>query len=445
MEYTTFTNQNARVKEEFSVDKITNLGGASVVIDYIKDRLSLPQLLSEHLAVEKAPWSTYSMSDVAMTLICGYTLGIERISHFAEYEQDPLLTLKLGLPKLPDHTVLYKDLEKFDTQDKVDSINEVNKRILPHLVESEVILDIDSTVETLYGKQEKGEKGYNPKKHGRPSYRPALAFDGRSHACIKAWLRGGKSNMSSDFIKLYKECEAQLPAGSKIKYVRVDCEVGGEDNYAFLEEAKVGYVIKLKWNPGLQKRMKLGVLWKRLPSDEDEIIEVGSIWYRAEEWKKARRVVIIRRRPCEEPAQKVLFKDYLWEYEFIVTDRVWDEEDIWHFYNQRCSAENYIKEGKYGFFIDHIPSDDFHANYADLLLKMLAYNCYLGFQKEIVPVGYRRFTVRTMRRLFFWIPGVVVWHARQWVVKLWKGFPRKEAWWYMRARLVSLTGSMVPS
>ena len=65
MDSTTFNNQNTRVKEEFSVDKITNLGGASVVIDYIKDRLSLPQLLSEHLAVEKAPWSTYSMSDVS--------------------------------------------------------------------------------------------------------------------------------------------------------------------------------------------------------------------------------------------------------------------------------------------------------------------------------------------------------------------------------------------
>ena len=207
----------------------------------------------------------------------------------------------------------------------------------------------------------------------------------------------------------------------------------------------MGYTIKLKWNPGLQKRIERGVLWKRLFTDSDEIIEVGSIGYRAENWEKTRRVVVIRKRPCEELTQGISCKDCLWDYEFIVTDLDWDEEDVWHFYNQRCSAENYIKEAKYGFFIDHISSGEFYANYADLQLRMLAYNCHIAFQKEVAPVGYKHFTISRMRRLFFWIPGVLVRHARQWVLRLWREFPRQSAWWYMRAQLASLIRSMVSS
>ncbi|MCP3776244.1 hypothetical protein NLX71_23590 [Paenibacillus sp. MZ04-78.2] len=37
--------------------------------------------------------------------------------------------------------------------------------------------------------------------------------------------------------------------------------------------------------------------------------------------------------------------------------------------------ENYIKEVKNGFSIDHIATSDFKANELDFLIKLLAYNC----------------------------------------------------------------------
>ncbi len=40
----------------------------------------------------------------------------------------------------------------------------------------ECTLDIDSSVFTRYGKQEGAQKGYNPRKPGRPSHHPLLAF-----------------------------------------------------------------------------------------------------------------------------------------------------------------------------------------------------------------------------------------------------------------------------
>ena len=39
-------------------------------------------------------------------------------------------------------------------------------------------MNLDSTVLTRYGQQEGAKKGYNPRKHGRPSHHPLLAFLG---------------------------------------------------------------------------------------------------------------------------------------------------------------------------------------------------------------------------------------------------------------------------
>ncbi len=51
----------------------------------------------------------------------------------------------------------------------------------------------------------------------------------------------------------------------------------------------------------------------------------------------------------------------------MATTLDWNKEDIWHFYHQRCTAENYIKEQKHGFGTDAIPTDDYWPNYAALL------------------------------------------------------------------------------
>ncbi len=45
------------------------------------------------------------------------------------------------------------------------------------------IFDLDSTVLTVYGRQERAEVGYNPEKRGRPSYLPLLCFEGNMQDC----------------------------------------------------------------------------------------------------------------------------------------------------------------------------------------------------------------------------------------------------------------------
>lgn len=59
--------------------------------------------------------------------------------------------------------------------------------------------------------------------------------------------------------------------------------------------------------------------------------------------------------------------------------------------------ENYIKEAKNGFALDAITNDEFYPNAADAMLKLIAYNVYQGFKKEIAPDEAKNYTVSRMR------------------------------------------------
>ena len=188
--------------------------------------------------------------------------------------------------------------------------------------------------------------------------------------------------------------------------------------------------------PGLAARLALGVLWQRLASHESTEIEVGSIPFKANGWSKRRRVVLIRTRLVDE-SQPTLFAEYAWDYQAIVTDRDWVPEDVWHFYNQRCTCELLIKEMKAGLGIDTISKVDFWPNAADLWLKTLAYNVFLYF-KQLAPTGYRTFSISRLRRAFLTVPALLVHHARQWRLRLPQHWPHREAWRYVR---LSLSGA----
>jgi hypothetical protein len=51
-------------------------------------------------------------------------------------------------------------------------------------------LNLDSSVLTRYGEQEAAKKGYNPKKPGRPSHHPLIAFLGSGYT-VNLWNRAG--------------------------------------------------------------------------------------------------------------------------------------------------------------------------------------------------------------------------------------------------------------
>ena len=111
---------NKNIKEEFTLKNATIYGGYNLFSDYVAEN-GLDRLLEQEVSGMKAPWATYSMPVVCRTLIDGYALGLENIFQFESIEQDPLLSAKRGIDKLPDQTVMRKDLiNQFKTDEAVN-------------------------------------------------------------------------------------------------------------------------------------------------------------------------------------------------------------------------------------------------------------------------------------------------------------------------------------
>jgi hypothetical protein len=333
---------------------------------------------------------------------------------------------------------LYKELERLSKTRPTLTLDlrELNQQIIAPCLPSELIVDLDSTVETVYGQQEGAAVGTNPHKPGRKSYHPLMAFEGRSRLCLNAVLRAGNTHSSTDAVDFLNQTFALL-GDRPVKYARFDKGFGGEEFYSFWESKRIGYVGKLKWTKRLQSEVERCRYWKRFV-DEDWVIEGMTLIYKATSWKKPRRVAVIRKAQVFDGEQARLLLDTDWQYEAIVTNLEWEAIDLWRFYNQRCCMENYIKEAKRGFSIDQIATGDFTANEIDLLIKLIAYNLYERFKRDCCEPVYQGYTIARFRLEFFHCAATIIQHSRQVVLKMAKDFANRYAWQRIAARVASL-------
>lgn len=435
--HNTTTTKSARVKEQFTLKNATIFGGANILADYA-EAVGLSDLLAGHLAFAKAPYATFALHETLAALVLATVLGHSRIFHLAGLENDPLLCLKTGWDKLPDHTTFNHDLHRFATEEQVASLRPVLAALARRIPGASCILDFDSTVETLYGSQQGAAVGYNTAKHGRKSYHPLLVFDGVSQAMLNGILRPGNAVSATGFAEFLHQTLALYP-GLTVDFIRMDAGFAGEEIYALAEKhARKGYVAKIRQFSALMDKAVL-FPWRRVEYT-DYIAEVKSFTYQAKDWSKPRRIVMVRYRPADgqEQGGQLRLAELDWHTAAMVTNLDWAEEDVWHFYNQRCCQENYIKEMKDGIGMDQIPAASFTANHAMMLLKGIAYNLAAGFRKEVGTPRFSCMTLARLRREFLMIPAKLVRHARQTVLKLAANFRFRDDYHLMRLRLEAL-------
>jgi len=435
--HNTSTISCTRLREDFSLKNSTHYGGANLLLDYALQRVNLPVILANNLTISKNNNAKYPLSDTLTTYILGNVLGLGRIFHMEKIENDPLLVTKTRFDKLPDYTLYYQDLNRFNNEIDTKSLLPVLTKLGSRILNRKCILDFDSTVETVYGCQEGAEKGYNHEKPGRLSYHPLLVFDGLSQALLHAKLRNGNSGASSDFKSFFQEVLTSLPPKTKIDYMRFDAGFCGDDIYQIAEKnTRRGYVGKIRLYDDLVQHSEI-FPWQRIEYT-DYVLETKSFTHQAKSWTIPRRIVMIRYRRVDDDSAQLKLADLDWHVAALVTQLNWDAEDIWRFYNQRCCQENYIKEMKYGFNIDQIPTDGFYPNYAALLLKGITYNLVLAFRKEIATRRFLKMTINRLRRELLLIPGLIVTHARGFILKLDQSYPWQTDFLVMRRRLESL-------
>jgi len=429
------TTPISKIKTEFSLQNASSFGGIKIFLEYL-EKIKFAAAL-QSLSCVKASNSLFPVYRILLYLVVGWMLGCERLFHFRKLQQDSLLKRFLG-GRCPHHSLLYKELSRLSKSHPklLPELRSLNQEIIGPCLPEALILDLDSTVETVYGDQGGAAKGTNPHKPGRKSYHPLLAFEGQSRLCLNAVLRSGNTHSSTD-ASAFLHQTFELLREHPVKYARFDKGFGGEDFYGLWEGKGIGYVGKLKWTKRLAEQVAACRYWKRFV-DEDWIIEGITIIYKATSWEKPRRVAIIRKAHIVDDGQTRMVFDSDWQYEAIVTNLEWEPLDLWRFYNQRCCMENYIKEAKNGFSIDRIATSEFEANELDLLIKLLAYNLFERFKRSCCEPVHQGYTIARFRLEFFHCAATIIRHSRNIILKLAKDFANRYAWQRIEARIALL-------
>jgi Transposase DDE domain group 1 len=262
-----------------------------------------------------------------------------------------------------------------------------------------IVLDMDSSESPTYGEQE--GSAYNGH-FGGTCYHPLFVFNqfGDVERCA---LRSGNVHSADGWCAVLEPVIARYRGTVKRLYFRGDAAFANPEMYEFLEAKGAGYTIRLPANNVLQRR--IGYLLKRPVGRPPHEVRrcYASFRYQAQSWNKPRRVVAkVEWHPGE------LYP----RVGFIVTNLARSAERVVAFYNQRGTAEQWIKEGKGAIKWTRLSCRTFAANAVRLQLHALAYNLGNFMRTLAMPKAAEPWSLTSLREKLIKIGAKVVSHGR---------------------------------
>lgn len=406
----------------FDNASVTGYGNFGI-FEAFKKVVGFQELLQSHIDIKRRHNCLYPANQIIDTLVDAAALGLLRFSHMGALKQDPGYQTIKDVDTVPDERTLRYLLAKLD-KDHIEQFRKMNEGILSLKADLDgprsVWLDFDDSVITVFGDQEGSEIGYNPRYHGRPSYKVKVAFVSGSAELINADLCGGKTASNGGFLEFLKETLAKIdPHKIVVEGIRIDRGFFDEANFIYLEDNSLQYVCKGKMTGGMKKVLDYlneQNAWEAL----DETYATAEITIPLPSWTRARRLVFIRERikPKEIKGQMCLELE-TYEYQVIVTNMEdLTCEEVWHWYNKRCNIENKIDELKVGLGLDQTSQHEMQRNIIYMWIKIIAYNLLNWFRTAILPEEASHHEIPTLRRLILNVPGNIVGQGRYRHVKL---------------------------
>lgn len=274
-------------------------------------------------------------------------------------------------------------------------------------------LDLDSSVITRYGTQEGAAVGYNPRKPGRRSHHPLMAFMAEMRMVVNAWMRPGNTAALSNTENFLDETFAILE-NKTVGLIRADSGLFSNRCLDYFEKRNLNYITAVK----LYAPIKSAVLSQRRWIRIKDGIDICEFWYKLAGWKRSRRMIAVRKNIGKYPQAcgKQLCLDLgidesRYRYSVFVTSMDLPAYHIWNLYRDRGDAENRIKELKYDFGIDHFCLSEFFATEAAYRFIMIAYNL-LSLFRQVVLREKGQSTLSSLRFKCFALGAWITNHAR---------------------------------
>jgi Transposase DDE domain group 1 len=393
------------VRIAFSPGGLTHYGGVLFFNEFTRV-LQLRRFLTRHLLYPRRN-QRYTLSQMIMALVYPVILGLDRLETASLLRSNGTFQYLTGLQSYPDP----QSLRRFLLQAAPDFREQLH-RLSDHLLQqfihrpdhrSRLILDLDSTVVTVFGRQEGAAVGYNPRYRGKRSYDPLLCLEANSTFLWDAELRRGDAGTWAGSVELLASCFLSIPSDIRELRVRADAGFGYHPVLEMLEARPAQYAVVARMTTSL-KRVLGGLRYERL----NPRWEIAECEHRASDWPRSRRCIVARRLIEETEPEPTLFTLERYLYRAWFTNLPLTPAGVWHFYDGRAGMETRIRELREEFALRKIPTRAFAANALYLEVVRLAYNLVTAFQRTCLPEEWQSLTLTKLRHRLFWLPGELI-------------------------------------
>jgi hypothetical protein len=374
--------------------------------------------------LKPGPLVVYGMESQMRLLMDAAAVGEHRVFGVEALSADPLFVHLAG-GVVPSLDTIYRDLRRMDDKAIADLEGLVAEHGLAPVrakYRALVHLDVDTTVEPVFGTHEGALPGPNPRYHGRPCYHPILARCAETDTVVGAKLRPGDTGFGEADAPTVAAWIDRLRAATGPKTVirtRVDAAGDCTALMRTIDEKKAQFLIKAKTTRDLCDAITrvLPACWRTVDVDADgkPTRQVAEVDFAREEWKARGltvRVIAVRSKDRENGKQLYLWEDSEWTAQAFLTNEMHgDADDLAHEYDGRAGVEPLIGELKGAWGIGKVPSADFAANHAALLLKLLTHNLLRRYVLAVAP-ALAAWRAPWIRRALLVVPGRIGRHGR---------------------------------
>lgn len=366
---------------------LTRFAGMIPLIAYMTEVLRLPQQLGVAIGPDTARRRVHAVHQVLFAFVVGALGGVQRLAHL-EWMKDDIVLLKfLRLGSWPVRKVFTAALESVsDAGVAAVELLLAAVGLASVLGAKSVVIDVDNTAIVSYGEAEDAFFGYVGKGRRRRRHYPIVASVADSRSVVMAQYRDGSAMTVADdlgfFGAVLLRVRSVLGSSCAVTF-RGDSGFWSGQLAAWLEESGCNFAFVLPMYAGLKLRL-MTTAFEALTDDED--IEFARVQSEGLGIGHAGLIVVVIRRrvldPKAPPQGKTVDWSPEWRYQAIVTNMDWSAPDIWRFYNYRAECERVFRIGKQCLGLANLVGHSFRANRMAFLLRLLAYNADLAFQRH---------------------------------------------------------------
>jgi len=338
-----------------------------------------------------------SKETVLGTWLLSILSGHSRYAHVTSLRCDGVNPPLLGMPRVLSEDALRRGLQRIEEKPGVHWLDEHLRASVTPLLSRAWILDVDTTIKPLYGRQEGAVLGYNPQKPGRPSHAYHSYLVAGLRLVLGAEVEAGNRSHSEYALPGLLRLLDGLSAEQRPYLVRGDIAFGTERVMAALEQRSQAYLTKLR----LSKNVK--ALVQRCFAGEPWA-DAGQGWEGCEEplrlsgWTRTRRVIVLRRELSGQVAIKLEAAEQLelafvlphgpgkrYEYAVLVSSLEHDINAVAQLYRDRADAENNFDELKNQWGWGGFTTRDLHRCQLSARAVALVYNWWSLFVRLASP------------------------------------------------------------